>query len=75
LRELRLDEVDVAGLEGEPDFGGDVARLAEGGDELRVQGLGTAGRIDPDGELGARVQAVLELGQLVEEPVRDALGR
>ena len=29
----------------------------------------------PDRELGARVEAVLKLGQLVEEAVRDAVGR
>ena len=29
----------------------------------------------PDRELGARMEAVLQLGQLVEESVRDAFGR
>ena len=62
-------------LECEGDLGGDVPRLGEGGDELGVQGLGARRRVDADRELGACVQAVLELGQLVEEAVGDAVGR
>ncbi len=74
LRQQRLDELDVLSLERVADLGGDVARLAERRDELGMEGLAARRRVDADGELGSRVEAVLELGQLVEESVRDAFG-
>ena len=74
LRQQRLDELDVPSLERVADLGGDVARLAERRDELGVEGLAARRRVDADGELGSRVEAVLELGQLVEESLRDAFG-
>ena len=75
LRQERLNQLGVAGLEDEPDLGGDVPRLAERGDQLGVERLAAAGRVDPDRELGAGVKGVLELRELVEEAVRDPLGR
>ena len=75
LRQQRLDQLGVAGLEDEPDLGGDVPRLAERGDQLGMERLAAAGRVDPDRELGAGVEGVLELRELVEEAVRDPLGR
>ena len=74
LREERLDQLDVARLEREADLGGDVTGLGEGRDELGVQRLAARRGLDADRELGARMQAVLELRQLVEEAVRDAFG-
>ncbi len=37
--------------------------------------LAAARRVDPDGDLGARVEGVLELRELVEEAVGDPFGR
>ena len=39
-----------------------------------VERLAAARRVDPDRELGARVQGVLKLRELVEEAVGDPLG-
>ena len=61
LGEQGVDQVDVAQLECVGDLGGHVPGLPERCDELGVQGLGPAGRVDPDGELGGGVEAVLEL--------------
>ena len=40
-----------------------------------MEGLCPRRRLDPDRELGARVEAVLELGEIVEKAVGDAFGR
>jgi CheY-like chemotaxis protein len=68
-------------LEGARDLRRRVPGVGERGDQIPVRGFGAERRVDPDGELGARVEAVLQPGQLVEQlalrgcggRVRDAL--
>ena len=71
LGQERLDQLDILAIERIPDLGGDVPRLGERRDELGVQCLAAGRRLDPDRELGPGVEAVLKLGQFVEEPVGD----
>ena len=60
LGEERLDTVGLVDLDGVGDLGRRVTGLGEGGNELLVQVLRGRRRLDADGELGARVQRVLE---------------
>src|SRR5439155_694252 len=75
FRQELLCELLVVGTQGEPDLGRRIARLRERGEQLLVNDLAPAGRLDSHGHLGRGVQAVLEAGQIVERLVGETVGR
>src|SRR5439155_14670724 len=75
FRQELLCELLVVGTQGEPDLGRRIARLRERGEQLLVNDLAPAGRLDSHGHLGRGVQAVLEAGQIVERLAGETVGR
>jgi len=75
LGQERLDAVGLVDLDGVGDLGRRVTRLGEGGHKLLVQVLRGRRRFDADGELGARVQRVLEARKLVRVLFHEHVGR
>lgn len=75
LRKQRVNELRVVTFERTRDLSRRVPGVGERGDQIAVRGLGAEGRVDPERELGARVQAVLQPGQLVQQLALGGGGR